>query len=187
VRISNISLEIGVIIPILNERDNIRVLLRKFGEALANMAWKAIFVDDGSIAIKTKTTNPITSWGHAREAAAYENMLNNFAGDGRIVAVVSDSYDLDAAVTDIWGGSLKAKVLTRQGTLVVRPDNGDPVEPPIRTVKMLCYYFPARAYKLDFLLNLKLVRTRRLELPRDFSHNDLNVARLPIPPRPHTR
>ncbi len=30
----------------------------------------------------------------------------------------------------------------------------------------------------------EMVRPRRLELPRDCSHNDLNVARLPIPPRP---
>ena len=30
----------------------------------------------------------------------------------------------------------------------------------------------------------KLVRPRRLELPRAFAHNDLNVARLPVPPRP---
>jgi hypothetical protein len=29
-----------------------------------------------------------------------------------------------------------------------------------------------------------LVRPRRLELPRAFAHNDLNVARLPIPPWP---
>ena len=29
-----------------------------------------------------------------------------------------------------------------------------------------------------------MVRSRRLELPRAFAHNDLNVARLPIPPRP---
>jgi len=32
-----------------------------------------------------------------------------------------------------------------------------------------------------------LVRSRRLELPRAFAHNDLNVARLPVPPRPHSR
>src|SRR3569623_1178069 len=30
-----------------------------------------------------------------------------------------------------------------------------------------------------------VVRPRRLELPRAFAHNDLNVARLPVPPRPH--
>jgi nicotinamide phosphoribosyltransferase len=79
----------------------------------------------------------MTSWGRAREEAAYANMLDSFAGEGRIVAVVSDSYDLDVAVADIWGGSLKDKVLTRQGTLVVRPDSGDPVETPVRTVMKL--------------------------------------------------
>ncbi len=31
----------------------------------------------------------------------------------------------------------------------------------------------------------RMVRPRRLELPRPKGHNDLNVARLPIPPRPH--
>ena len=31
----------------------------------------------------------------------------------------------------------------------------------------------------------KMVRPRRLELPRELPHSDLNAARLPIPPRPH--
>ena len=39
---------------------------------------------------------------------------------------------------------------------------------------------------LNFFDEFKvLVRSRRLELPRPFGHNDLNVARLPVPPRPH--
>lgn len=79
----------------------------------------------------------ITSWGREREDAAYANMLDAFDGEGRIVAVVSDSYDLDKAVAEIWGGSLREKVLQRQGTLVVRPDSGDPIETPLRTVKAL--------------------------------------------------
>ena len=79
----------------------------------------------------------MTSWGREREAAAYENMLDAFDGEGRIVAVVSDSYDLDKAVADIWGGQLHAKVAARKGTLVVRPDSGDPIETPLRTVKTL--------------------------------------------------
>src|SRR5713101_7716306 len=33
----------------------------------------------------------------------------------------------------------------------------------------------------------RLVRSRRLELPRSFPHSDLNAARLPVPPRPHGR
>ena len=79
----------------------------------------------------------MTSWGRDREEAAYANMLDQFEGEGRIVAVVSDSYDLDRAVAEIWGGSLKDKVLNRAGTLVVRPDSGDPVETPVRTLKAL--------------------------------------------------
>ena len=75
----------------------------------------------------------MTSWGRAREEAAYANMLDAFAGAGRIVAVVSDSYDLDRAVREIWGGSLRDKVKGRKGVLVVRPDSGDPVETPVRT------------------------------------------------------
>ena len=76
----------------------------------------------------------MTSWGRAREQAAYANMLDAFDG---VVAVVSDSYDLDAAVAEIWGGTLRKKVLARKGTLVVRPDSGDPIETPLRTVQAL--------------------------------------------------
>ena len=79
----------------------------------------------------------ITSWGRDREEAAYANMLDRFKGEGRIVAVVSDSYDLDNAVTNIWAGSLKDKLLAAGGTLVVRPDSGDPVETPVRVIEAL--------------------------------------------------
>lgn len=93
--------------------------------------------DMAGFSIPAAEHSTMTSWGRAREAAAYENMLDAFDGEGRLVAVVSDSYDLDAAVADIWGGSLREKVLTRKGTLVVRPDSGDPIETPLRTVKKL--------------------------------------------------
>jgi nicotinamide phosphoribosyltransferase len=94
----------------------------------------------------------MTSWGRDREEAAYANMLDCFDGEGALVAVVSDSYDLDAAVDKIWGGSLRAKVLGRKGTLVVRPDSGDPVETPVRTLHRLWELFGgtvnARGFKV---------------------------------------
>ncbi|SHN12895.1 nicotinate phosphoribosyltransferase [Roseibium suaedae] len=93
--------------------------------------------DMAGFSIPAAEHSTMTSWGRAREAAAYENMLDTFEGEGRLVAVVSDSYDLDAAVRGIWGGTLKDKVLSRKGTLVVRPDSGDPIETPLRTVKSL--------------------------------------------------
>jgi len=79
----------------------------------------------------------MTSWGRDREAAAYANMLDRFKGEGRTVAVVSDSYDLDHAVADIWGGELREQILATGGTLVVRPDSGDPVETPVRMLDLL--------------------------------------------------
>ena len=79
----------------------------------------------------------MTCWGRSREETAYASMLDAFDGKGRIVAVVSDSYDLDRAVAEIWGGSLAAKVKGREGVLVVRPDSGDPVETPLRTLRTL--------------------------------------------------
>ena len=93
--------------------------------------------DMAGFSIPAAEHSTMTSWGRDREEAAYENMLDAFEGEGKLVAVVSDSYDLDAAVADIWGGSLRDKVLSRQGTLVVRPDSGDPIETPLRTVKAL--------------------------------------------------
>jgi nicotinamide phosphoribosyltransferase len=93
--------------------------------------------DMAGFSIPAAEHSTMTSWGRAREVEAYANMLEAFDGDGKVVAVVSDSYDLDAALTSIWGGSLRDKVLTRKGTLVVRPDSGDPVETPVRAIRTL--------------------------------------------------
>ena len=53
------------------------------------------------------------------------------------MAVVSDSYDLDAAVSELWGKALIEAVMAREGTLVIRPDSGDPVETPLRVLETL--------------------------------------------------
>src|SRR5262249_50868100 len=66
----------------------------------------------------------ITAWGRDHEADAYANMLTQFP-EG-LVACVSDSYDVRRACREIWGEQLKDQVLARKGTLVVRPDSGDP-------------------------------------------------------------
>lgn len=83
----------------------------------------------------------ITSWGQDREAQAYENMLTQFSGEGKIVAVVSDSYNLWEAIADIWGEQLKEQVVNNGGTVVIRPDSGEPVEVVCRTIEMLMAKF----------------------------------------------
>jgi nicotinamide phosphoribosyltransferase len=68
----------------------------------------------------------ITAWGRDREAQAYRNMVDQFSKPGSIYAVVSDSYDIYNAVGSIWGGVLHERVINKGGTLVIRPDSGDP-------------------------------------------------------------
>jgi nicotinamide phosphoribosyltransferase len=79
----------------------------------------------------------ITSWGKAHEIAAYDNMLEQFAKPGKIVAVVSDSYDLWNAIANIWGNALKEKIIASGATVVIRPDSGDPVKVVKRCAEML--------------------------------------------------
>src|SRR5688572_7726426 len=52
----------------------------------------------------------ITAWGRDGEADAYRNMLQRFARPGALLAVVSDSYDLEHAVNALWGGELRQAV-----------------------------------------------------------------------------
>jgi nicotinamide phosphoribosyltransferase len=78
----------------------------------------------------------ITSWGGPlQERAAMQNMLEQFPKG--LVAVVSDSYDIFRACKEIWGGDLKSRVLERDGTVVVRPDSGDPQEVVLKVLDIL--------------------------------------------------
>lgn len=80
---------------------------------------------------KMNITNLSTKKG---EEAAYINQIVQY--DTRVVAVVSDSYDIYKAVYSYWGGSLKELVKKRYDLakdtpgfheVVIRPDSGDPL------------------------------------------------------------
>lgn len=79
----------------------------------------------------------MTILGREGELKQMERMVRLFAGPGKIYACVSDGYDIFNAVTNIWGGDLRDLVLNSGGTLVVRPDSGDPVTVCLRVVKLL--------------------------------------------------
>ncbi len=83
--------------------------------------------DMAGFSIPAAEHSTITSWTKPFETEAYRNMLEQFAtSSDSIVAVVSDSYDIENAVRNIWGGTLKQEVIDRNATLVIRPDSGDP-------------------------------------------------------------
>lgn len=84
--------------------------------------------DMAGFSIPAAEHSTITSWGREGESAAYTNMLKRFGGKGKMVAVVSDSYDIWNAIDNIWGNELKSQVENMGGTLVIRPDSGVPVE-----------------------------------------------------------
>ncbi len=88
----------------------------------------------GSIPAAEHST--ITSWGRENERDAYANMLTKF-GSGGLVAVVSDSYDIYNAVSNIWGVELREQVEAMAATLVVRPDSGDPTTVPVEVMRLL--------------------------------------------------
>lgn len=88
----------------------------------------------------------ITSWGKDHEVDAYENMLAQYP-EG-LVAVVSDSYDIYNACEKLWGGLLKEQILARKGTLVVRPDSGEPKDVVLKVAEFL-------GEKIGFSINPK--------------------------------
>jgi nicotinamide phosphoribosyltransferase len=91
------------------------------GVVLANK-----FYDEpmAAFSIPAAEHSTITSWGRDHEFEAFDNMLAQFGGPGKIVAVVSDSYNIWDAV-DYWIGQSE-KIKASGTTLVIRPDSGHP-------------------------------------------------------------
>jgi len=81
----------------------------------------------------------ITSWGREHETQAYDNMLTRFPQG--TVAVVSDSYNVYEACEKLWGQILHDKVIERPGTLVVRPDSGNPRQVVLKVLEILAGKF----------------------------------------------
>jgi nicotinamide phosphoribosyltransferase len=67
----------------------------------------------------------MSAGGEMSELETFERLLSIYQKG--IVSVVSDTWDIWHVLTSILP-SLKEKILNRDGTLVVRPDSGDPVK-----------------------------------------------------------
>ena len=66
-----------------------------------------------------------TSWGRSREFFFYNNIVDNILPKTGICSVVIDTYDTFKAIEMF--GKLRDKI-EKNGTIVFRPDSGDPVE-----------------------------------------------------------
>ncbi len=83
----------------------------------------------------------ITAWGRPHEGDAFANMLAQFAKPGAILAVVSDSYDVFHAVSELWGERLRQQVIESGATVVIRPDSGEPVQVVAEVIDRLAASF----------------------------------------------
>jgi nicotinamide phosphoribosyltransferase len=92
--------------------------------------------DVSGYSIPASEHSTITSWGEEGEVEAFKNMIEQFAGEGKIYSCVSDSYDIYRASNELWP-SLKEQIVSKGGTLVVRPDSGDPLTMPVEVIKIL--------------------------------------------------
>ena len=94
--------------------------------------------DMPGISIPAAEHSTITA--HETEIGAYRKILDNYAA----ASVVSDSYNYENAINNIWGGDLKQEVVERMREgklLVIRPDSGDPVEMVVDTLDTLAGKF----------------------------------------------
>lgn len=106
--------------------------------------------DMAGFSIPASEHSTMTSWGKNKEKEAYENMLDVYSGKNKILAVVSDSYDIWEAIDKIWGEQLKDKVINNGGTLVIRPDSGDPVQVVSQVIEKLMSNFGYTYNKVGF-------------------------------------
>jgi nicotinamide phosphoribosyltransferase len=84
--------------------------------------------DMAGYSIPAAEHSTITIRGRDGEYGQIENMLNKFLAPGKMVAVVSDSYNLWNVVDNVFGVQLKERIMNSGGRVVVRPDSGNPLE-----------------------------------------------------------
>lgn len=103
------------------------------GVKYAKAYYNADFVA-GSVAASEHSETLL--FGEEHEKEAYQTMLDVYP-EG-LLSIVSDTYDINNAVDNIFGRELRDKILSRKGKLVIRPDSGYP--PHICTVILKSLY-----------------------------------------------
>lgn len=89
----------------------------------------------GSIPASEHST--ITTWLRAGEIEAFRNMLLSYPIGP--MACVSDSFHILEAL-EKWA-DLKELIMSREGTLVIRPDSGDPAQTDLKVIERLAEIF----------------------------------------------
>lgn len=92
-----------------------------------------------AFSVEASEHSTMTIKGRAGEAEQIKALIDR-AKTGRIVSIVSDSYDYFNAVEKLYGERFRDDVLEagrNGGRVVIRPDSGDPVAVVVRTLQIL--------------------------------------------------
>jgi nicotinamide phosphoribosyltransferase len=76
-----------------------------------------------------------TLLGRDGEPEIFKHVLRSFPTG--TIACVSDSYNIFKACKEYWGTELRDEILNRDGTLVIRPDSGDPIRTLLEIFEIL--------------------------------------------------
>jgi nicotinamide phosphoribosyltransferase len=91
-----------------------------------------------------------TLLGREGELEIFKHVLRSFPTG--TIACVSDSYNIFKACAAYWGTELRDEILNRDGTLVIRPDSGDPIMTLLKIFEILFETFGftinAKGYKV---------------------------------------
>ena len=91
--------------------------------AACELAMKYYNAKMPGISIPAAEHSTITTWGENAEGDAFQHALKVYPAG--LISIVSDSWDIQRACK-LWGTELKNHVAQRDGTLVIRPDSGQP-------------------------------------------------------------
>lgn len=92
-----------------------------------------------AFSVEASEHSTMTIMGPEGEADQIKALIDR-AKTGRIVSIVSDSYDYFHAVEKLYGERFRDDIIEagkNGGRVVIRPDSGDPVEVVIRTLQIL--------------------------------------------------
>lgn len=93
--------------------------------------------DMAAFSIPAAEHSTITAYGKENEVEAFRNMLKQYAKPNALVAVVSDSWDIENAVDNLWGKELKDEVIKSGATVIIRPDSGNPPDMVLKVLQLL--------------------------------------------------
>jgi nicotinamide phosphoribosyltransferase len=134
---------------------------------VALMAARQLYKHEGpaGFSIPASEHSVVLPWGPEGEEDCYTHALKAFAHPGRNLAQVSDTYDLEYTVNELWGRRLKDRVIASGATIGIRPDSGNPKIVVLKTLHDLERSYGSTRNKKGFKLlkNVRVVQGDGLE------------------------